>query len=152
MHTKFHLLNGKDNCHLFHLKYSFFNIEHYHQSPAAILIVLFTSRLSTLTLVVHHYPIKGRVKSQYSIRPGDCCQLNLATFFNIYHQSILPKPRSFTASEGAKAAVLPKAGLPPQTQEPRLQFYQGWIGSVASRCFPQLSLTTEHNSARCGPT
>ena len=35
---------------------------------------------------------------------------------------------------------LPKEDLPPQTQELRLQFYQGWIGAVASRCFP-LSLS-----------
>ena len=34
------------------------------------------------------------------------------------HQSVLPKGRSFTANLGTKAAVLPKAGLPPQTQEP----------------------------------
>ena len=44
---------------------------------------------------------------------------------NHHHQSILPKGRSFTASAGTQAAVLPKAGLPPQTQEPRVQFYQG---------------------------
>ena len=31
--------------------------------------------------------------------------------------------RSFTASAGIKVAVLPKAGLPSQTQEPRLKFY-----------------------------
>ena len=36
--------------------------------------------------------------------------------------------------------VLPKAGLPPQTQEPRLQFYQGWIGEVVSRCCPHPNL------------
>ena len=42
-----------------------------------------------------------------------------------HHLSVLPKGRSFTASLGTKAAVLPKAGLPPQIQEPRLQFYQG---------------------------
>ena len=39
--------------------------------------------------------------------------------------SVLPKGRSFTASAGTKVTVLPKAGLPPQTKEPRLQFYQG---------------------------
>ena len=39
--------------------------------------------------------------------------------------SVLPKGRSFISSTGTKAAILPKAGLPPQTQEPRLQFYQG---------------------------
>ena len=36
------------------------------------------------------------------------------------HQSVLPKGRSFTESAGILAAVLPKAGLPPQIQEPRL--------------------------------
>ena len=36
------------------------------------------------------------------------------------YMSVLPKCRSFNAS----AAVLPKAGLPPQTQEPKLEFYQ----------------------------
>ena len=30
----------------------------------------------------------------------------------------------------------PRTGLPPQTQEPRLQFYYGRMGAVASRCFP----------------
>ena len=39
--------------------------------------------------------------------------------------SVLPKGRSFNASAGTKAAVLPKAGIPPQTQETRLQFNQG---------------------------
>ena len=36
--------------------------------------------------------------------------------------SVLPKGRSFTASTGIKAAVLPEADLPLQTQELRLQF------------------------------
>ena len=53
----------------------------------------------------------------------------MLVFFNeryvYHHHSVLPKGRSFTASEGTKSAVLPKAGVPPQTQEPRLQFYQG---------------------------
>ena len=34
--------------------------------------------------------------------------------------SVLPKGRSFTASAETKVAVLPKAGLPPQTREPML--------------------------------
>ena len=38
--------------------------------------------------------------------------------------SVLPKGRSSTASAGTKATILPKAGLPQQTEEPRLQFYQ----------------------------
>ena len=37
-----------------------------------------------------------------------------------YHQSVLPKGRSFTANAGTKVAVLPKAGIPLQIQEPRL--------------------------------
>ena len=59
--------------------------------------------------------------------------------------AVLPKVRSFTANSGTKAAVLPKASIPLQTQEPRLQFYQGWIGAVTSRCFfhPTLSLASE---------
>ena len=44
---------------------------------------------------------------------------------NHHHQSVLPKGKSISASAGTKEAVLPKAGLPPQTQEPRLQFYYG---------------------------
>ena len=51
-----------------------------------------------------------------------------------YHQRVLPKGKSFTASAGTYAAVLPKAGLPPQGQEPRLQFL---IGAVAFRFFPR---------------
>ena len=53
--------------------------------------------------------------------------------------------RSFTANAGTKAAVLPTAGLLPPTQEPGLQFYQGWIGAIVSRCFPHptLSLASE---------
>ena len=67
-------------------------------------------------------------------------------FGNHRHQSVLPKGRSFTGNPGTKAAVLLKAGLPPQTQEPKLQFYQGWIGAVAWRCFPHTtpSLASEH--------
>ena len=40
-------------------------------------------------------------------------------------QSVLHKGRSFTASAETKTVVLPMAGFPPQTLEPRLQFYQG---------------------------
>ena len=50
------------------------------------------------------------------------------------------KDRSFIASAGTKVAVLPKAGLPPQTQEPRLQFYQGLNRSFQH---PTLSLASE---------
>ena len=69
----------------------------------------------------------------------------IATYFNlllVHHQSVLPKGRAFTASEGTMVAVLPKAGLPPQTQDTRLQFYQGWI-DVSSSCFlhPTLSIS-----------
>ena len=39
---------------------------------------------------------------------------------------VLPEGRSFTASAGTYAEVIQKARLPPQTQEPRLQFYQGF--------------------------
>ena len=35
-----------------------------------------------------------------------------------HHQSVLPKGMS-TANSGTYSEVLPKAGLPPQTQEPR---------------------------------
>ena len=45
--------------------------------------------------------------------------------YHHHRQSHLPKGKSFTASAGTQAVVLPKAGLPPQTQEPMLQFYQG---------------------------
>ena len=37
--------------------------------------------------------------------------------------SLLSKGWTFTAISGTKIAVLPKAGLPPQTEESRLQFY-----------------------------
>ena len=60
---------------------------------------------------------------------------------SVHHQCVLPKDRFFTASAGTKAAVLPKTELPLQIQEPRLQFYQGWIGAVASRT--PLSLASE---------
>ena len=40
----------------------------------------------------------------------------------IIHQCFLPGGRSFIANSGTKAAAL-LAGLPLQTQEPRLQFY-----------------------------
>ena len=66
------------------------------------------------------------------------------TFSNLYllhHQSVLSKGRSFTASKETKAAVLPKAGVPPQNQKPRLQFYQGWLGAVVSCCFPHSTLS-----------
>ena len=63
---------------------------------------------------------------------------------NHHHQSVLPEGR-YTTSAGTQAAVLPKAGLPPQTQESRLQLYQ-----ALNRCgkFPllahlTLSLTSE---------
>ena len=68
---------------------------------------------------------------QYALLNVKACQSDW------HHQSVLPKGRSFTASAGTKAASLPL-----QTQEPRQQFYQGWIGAVASHCFshPILSL------------
>ena len=43
-------------------------------------------------------------------------------YIYIYHQSVLPKGRSFTASAGNKAEVLPKASLPPQTQNQGCSF------------------------------
>ena len=68
--------------------------------------------------------------------------------YHHHHQSVLPKGRSLTASAGTKAAFLPKTHLPPQTQKPTLQFYQGWIGAAASRWFPHptLSLASEQSS------
>ena len=57
-----------------------------------------------------------------------------------YHQSVLFKGRYFIASAGTQAAVLLKADLPPQTQEPRLQFYQG-----LNRCSSFLLLSTPHS-------
>ena len=56
--------------------------------------------------------------------------------FIYHHQSVLPKDRSFTANSGTKTAILPL-----QTQEPRLQFYQGRIGAVASLCIPHPTLS-----------
>ena len=56
--------------------------------------------------------------------------------------SVLPNSRPLTASAGTKAAILPKTGLPPKTQEPRLQFYQGSLGAVSFRCFPHLTLSS----------
>ena len=38
-----------------------------------------------------------------------------------HHQGVLPKGRSFTAGARTKVVVLPKATIPPQTQEPRLR-------------------------------
>ena len=63
-------------------------------------------------------------------------KFNLCLILYHHHQSVLPKDRSYTASAGTYTAVLPKADLPLQTQEPRLQFYQG-----LNRCgsFPLLS-------------
>ena len=60
----------------------------------------------------------------------------IAIFTSSSSSCVLPKGRSFNASGETQAAVLPKAGLPPQTQEPRLQFQQGF-----NRCgsFPLLS-------------
>ena len=60
----------------------------------------------------------------------------LVLTLTIFIMSVLPKCRSYTASAGTQAAVLPKTGLPLQTQEPRLQFYQG-----LDRCgsFPSFS-------------
>ena len=65
-----------------------------------------------------------------------------------HHESLLTKDRYFTANSGSKAVVLPKAGHPPQTQEPGLQFYWVWIGEVDSRCFKHstLSLASEQTS------
>ena len=57
---------------------------------------------------------------------------------NHHHHSVLSKDRYFTAGTGTQAPVLPKASLLPQTQEPRLQFYQR-----LNRCgsFPLLSVS-----------
>ena len=45
-------------------------------------------------------------------------------FHHHHHHSVLPKGRSLTASAGTKAAVLPKAGLPPQTQAKGYSFIE----------------------------
>ena len=69
-------------------------------------------------------------------RPQQWCFNDVENRLIIIIMSVLPKGRSFTASAGTQAAALPKAGFPPQTQEPGLQFYQGF-----NRCgsFPLLS-------------
>ena len=66
-----------------------------------------------------------------------------STYYNTikyHHQRVLNKGRPFTANAGTQAAVLPKAGLPPQTQEPRLQFYQGF-----KRCSSFLLFSASHS-------
>ena len=40
----------------------------------------------------------------------------------------------------ARPQFFSKAGLPPQTKEPRLQFYQRWIDAVVSYYFPHPTL------------
>ena len=64
---------------------------------------------------------------------------------NHHHHSVLPKGRYFTASARTYAVVLPKAGLPPETHEPGLQFYQGLnrCGSFPLLSHPTLSLVSE---------
>ena len=64
-------------------------------------------------------------------QPLEVCNTYSETTLYIYIyiiiiMSVQPKGRSFTASGETYAAVLPKAGLPPLTQEPRLQLYQGF--------------------------
>ena len=69
----------------------------------------------------------------YNLKDISSMNFNVITIINM---SVQPKGRSFTANAGTQAAVLPKAGIPPQTKEPRLQLYQGF-----NRCesFPFLS-------------
>ena len=51
-----------------------------------------------------------------------CVYVYIYIYIHTYHhQSVLPKGKSFIANAGIQAAVLPKAGLPPQTKEPRNQ-------------------------------
>ena len=50
--------------------------------------------------------------------------------------SVLHKGRSFTANSGTKAAVLHKGRSSNANSGTWLQFYKGWIGAVASSCFP----------------
>ena len=42
--------------------------------------------------------------------------------------------------QASRLPFCPKTGLPPQNKEPRLLFYYGWIGAVASRCSPHPAL------------
>ena len=60
----------------------------------------------------------------------------------IYISSTVFCPR---AGPSPRLQFCPKTALPLQTQDPRLQFYYGWIGAAASRCFPHstLSLASE---------
>ena len=65
---------------------------------------------------------------------------------NQRHQSVMPKGQILHCKlQETRLHFCPKASLLPQTQEPRLQFYQGWTGEVASRCFlhPTLSIWTD---------
>ena len=57
------------------------------------------------------------------------------------------KGRFFTVSAGSHAAVLPKAGIPPKTPEPRLQFYLGLNRCCSFPFFPHptLFLASEQN-------
>ena len=69
-------------------------------------------------------------------------KMSISHCLRVHHhnQSVLPKGRSCTAGEITQAAALPKAGLPPQTQEPRLLFYPG-----LSRCGSFALLSAVHS-------
>ena len=58
------------------------------------------------------------------------------------HENVLPKDRSFTTNSGTKAVGLSKGmSSTAKLREPRLQFHWGWIGAVASHCFPHPPLS-----------
>ena len=109
-----------------------------------ICLYIYSTYENFIYCIIRYRPAKAMAwiyQGKYALppQPVPSCTINktlslslsLSLYIYIYIQlitiiSVLPKGRSFTENAGTKVAVLPKAGLPLQTQELRflsLQFY-----------------------------
>ena len=95
---------------------------------------------------LHLQPLQ-RCYCEDSESPASACVMRhhyCITYTQSLHASsslFCPRAGPSLQTQAPRLQFCPKAGLPLQTQESRLQFYYGWIGAVASRCFPYPTLS-----------
>ena len=93
------------------------------------------------------YVMGSRLIHMKYVRNHGTFKSSIILVFHVESSSSVFCPRAGPSlqTQGLRPQFCSKAGVPPQMQEPRLQFYYGRIGAVASRCFPHptLSLASE---------
>ena len=92
-------------------------------------------------------PTGDRTRTRY-VRDNDVTPRPQQGSNSLYHhhQCVLSKGSPSLQALEPRLHFCRRQGFPLQTLELRLQFYQGWIGAVASRCFPLSAFRTPHSA------